>query len=681
MQVGVDIGGTFTDLLAVTDDGRLRMVKTSSTPDAPERGIVNAVTELEATTGMAPSAIGFLSHGTTVATNAVLERDWADIALVTTTGFRDVLEIGRQDRPALYDLHAEKSAPIVPRDRRYEVPERIGSDGEVLEPFDEARAREVAQRIDESDATAVAVTFLNAFRTPDHERRMATVMDAVCDDVSVTISADVLPEIREYERTTVTAMSAALKPVVSTYLDDLEAALSDLGVDATLNVMQSNGGIITGATARDKPANLLLSGPAAGVRGAAWVSELAGYSDIITMDMGGTSCDVSIVPDGEPVRSAELEVDEYPIRIPMIDIHTIGSGGGSKAWLDTGGALRVGPQSAGADPGPVCYGRGGAEVTVTDAHALLDRLDPSNFGGGDLGVERTTLREAFEEQFGDDIARSPEELAADILDVANANMLRALKVISTERGHDPREFTLVAFGGAGPLHAATLARELDVPRVLVPRHAGVLSALGLLVSDVVYDYVQSYLEPWSSLDPADIEAGFRDLETKGEERLAAAGISEANRRFDRAVDVRYQGQSFELTVQAPTSMTAAALDTIADRFHDRHRERYGHASPGEPLELVNLRVDAVGETASPSLASQRTPDRSLDEALSETRAVRFERDVHECPVYDRSRLPFETAFAGPAIVEGAESTAVVLPGQGARIDEYGNLIIEEGTGR
>ncbi|MFB6195127.1 MAG: hydantoinase/oxoprolinase family protein [Haloplanus sp.] len=681
MQVGVDIGGTFTDLLAVTDDGRLEVKKTSSTPDAPERGIVNAIADLEEASGRSPSAIDFFSHGTTVATNAVLEREWADTALVTTAGFRDVLEIGRQDRPALYDLHAEKPDPIVPRDRRYEVPERIDADGEIRKSFDEQRAREVARGIDESDATAVAVTFLNAFRNPSHERRMADVIDAVCDDVSVTLSVDVLPEIREYERTTVTAMSAALKPVVSTYLDDLETALSDIGVGATLNVMQSNGGIITGETARDKPVNLLLSGPAAGVCGAARVSQLAGFPDVITMDMGGTSCDVSIVPDGEPVRSAELEVDDYPVRVPMIDIHTIGNGGGSKAWLDTGGALRVGPRSAGADPGPVCYGRGGEDVTVTDAHTLLNRLDPENFGGGDLGVDRTTLRKAFDEQFGDDLDRTPEELAGDILEVANANMLRALNVISTERGHDPREFTLVAFGGAGPLHASTLARELDVPRVLVPRYAGVLSALGLLVSDVVYDYVQSYLEPWPSLDPDDVEAAFRELEGKGEKRLATAGVPESDRRFVRAVDVRYHGQSFELTVPAPASTDRAALDTIAERFHERHRERYGHASPDEPLELVNLRIDAVGETTSPSLSSRPTPDRSLADAIREPREVRFDGGIHECRVYDRARLPRETSFPGPAVVEGTESTAVVLPGQRARVDEYGNLIIEEESDR
>jgi N-methylhydantoinase A len=680
MQVGVDIGGTFTDVLVVTADGGLHVEKTPSTPTNPEDGIVNGLAEVEESLGRSPDAIEFFSHGTTVATNAVLEGEWADTALVTTEGFRDVLEIGRQDRPDLYDLQAEKPNPVVPRDRRYEVPGRIAPGGEIIVPFDEEHARKISREIDASDVSAVAITFLNSFEDPTHEERMQEVLEEVCDDVTVTLSAEILPEIREYERTTTTAMSAGLEPVMSTYLDDLRTALRDLSVTATLNVMQSNGGIITGETARKKAVNTLLSGPAAGVRGATHVSQAAGIDNIITMDMGGTSCDVSIVPDGEPVRSAELEVGDYPVRIPMIDIHTIGNGGGSKAWLDSGGALRVGPQSAGAQPGPICYGRGGEEVTTTDAHALLGRLDPTAFVGGELGVDDSALRDAFESQFTADLGRTPEQVAQDILDVANANMLRALKVISTERGHDPREFTLVAFGGAGPLHATKLARELDIGRVLVPRHAGVLSALGLLVSDTVYDYVQSHLKRWETVDPDDVEATFRELERQGDEQLAAADVPESARSFERAVDVRYQGQSFELTVPTPSEVTTAAVEDVAERFHALHRKRYGHASPEEPLELVNVRVDAVGYVEPPSLDAISLPNTTVKKAERTTRNVHFDGKEYECSVYDRNRLPANGSFDGPAIVEGAESTITVLPEQRGHVDEYGNVLVEPTEG-
>lgn len=680
MQVGVDIGGTFTDLLVATNDRKLHVVKTPSTPINPENAIVNGLAEVEESLNRSPETIGFFSHGTTVATNAVLETDWADTALVTTKGFRDVLEIGRQDRPDLYDLQAEKADLIVPRDRRYEVPERIATGGEIITPFDEESAREVARAIDATDVSAVAVTFLNAFENPGHEEQMREVLQEVCNDITVTLSSQVLPEIREYERTTTTAMSAALAPVMGTYLDNLRTALRDLGVTATLNVMQSNGGIITGETARKKAINTLLSGPAAGVRGATHVSQAVDIDNIITMDMGGTSCDVSIVPDGKPVRSAELKVGNYPVRIPMIDIHTIGNGGGSKAWLDAGGALRVGPQSAGAQPGPICYGRGGKDITITDAHALLNRLDPTAFIGDNLGIDSSTLYNEFESQFADELGRTPEQVAQDILDVANANMLRALKVISTERGHNPREFTLVAFGGAGPLHATKLAHELNVGRVLVPHHAGVLSALGLLVSDTVYDYVQSYLRPWEAVDPDDVEEMFQKLEREGDKQLAAADVPKSARSFERAVDVRYQGQSFELTVSAPNNISMASLKDVAEQFHNLHRKRYGHAKTDEPLELVNIRVDATGYVEPPSLDDIPVSNITIEEAEQTTRDVYFDGEVYECTVYDRNRLAVDSSFDGPAIIEGEESTISILPTQCGHVDEYGNVLVEPKEG-
>ncbi|KPN30355.1 N-methylhydantoinase A/acetone carboxylase, beta subunit [Halolamina pelagica] len=479
-RVGVDIGGTFTDVVAVRD-GEVTVTKTPSTPDEPERGVMNGLDESESAAGYTPETVDFFSHGTTVATNAVLEGTWADTALVTTEGFRDALEIGRQDRPDIYDFDAEKAEPVVPRDRRFTVPERLDERGSVLRELDEDAVRAVAAAIDDTGVSAVAVCLLFAFENPAHEHRVTEILREELPDVSVSQSSTVLPEIREYERSVTTSLNAALKPVMSDYVGELEREVRGRGVDAAVKIMQSNGGLIDAGAARERPVNTLLSGPAAGVQGATHVAARAGYADLITMDMGGTSCDVSLVQDGEPVVSTDVAVGDYTVGVPMIDVHTVGSGGGSVAWVDAGGALRVGPRSAGADPGPICYGRGGERPTTTDAHLLLGRIDPEGFLPEDRDVGVADVRAAFE-ALGDELGMGPEETAQGVLDVANANMARALRVVSVERGHDPREFALVAFGGAGPLHAPTLAAELDVPTVLVPEprarspHSGSSSA-------------------------------------------------------------------------------------------------------------------------------------------------------------------------------------------------------------
>jgi N-methylhydantoinase A len=676
MQVGVDVGGTFTDVLVV-HEGSVTTIKTPSTPEAPAEGVVNGLERVGEVTPAGPPAVESLSHATTVATNAVLEDDWAPTALVTTAGFEDVLEIGRQDRPDLYDLRAEKPTPVVPRRRRHGVPERVDPDGAVREPLDESAVRRVAREVAEGPAEAVAVCLLNGFENDAHERRVREILAAEAPGTTVTLASEVLPELREYERSVTTAMSAGLEPVVSAYLSRLEAALSDLGVPAALNVMQSTGGVIDAGTARRKAVNTLLSGPAAGVQGAAYVGARAGDEDLITMDMGGTSCDVSLVPGGDPVRSSELTVGGYPVRVPMLDVHTIGSGGGSLARVDAGGALRVGPESAGADPGPVCYGRGGEDATVTDAHALLGRIDPGAFLGDDLGVPEGRVREAFEPLCAE-LGRPPREAAADVLDVANANMERALNVISTERGRDPRAFTLVAFGGAGPLHGPALARRLGVERVLVPRFAGVLSALGLLVADTVSDHVQAHLARLADLDAAAATETFERLEAAGRDRLDGADVPPDRHAFEWAVDARYVGQSYELTVEVPRPLTADDRETVADRFHDRHRRRYGHASPAEPVEVVSLRVTAVGAADPPALDPGEAGAGSVADARRTVRPVVFGGRERETPVYDRGSLPPGGTFDGPAVVEGADATAVVFPDQRGRVDDAGNLVVEAG---
>jgi N-methylhydantoinase A len=670
-RVGIDVGGTFTDVV-VARPGGVDVLKVPSTPDAPDRGVLHGLDAAEERAGMEPERVTFFAHGTTVATNALLEREWAETALVTTAGFRDVLEIGRQDRPDLYALDAEKPAPVVERDRRFEVAERLDRRGEVVDPFDADDAHRVARAVADSDAESVAVAFLFAFEDDAHERRMADLLREETD-VPVSCSADVLPEIREYERTLATAMNAGLEPVMGEYLGSLETGVADVGIDVPVTVMASSGGTMAASAARERPVDTLLSGPAAGVQGAAHVASEAGVSDLLTMDMGGTSCDVSLVRDGDPVVTTEGIVGDYPLAVPMVDVHTIGAGGGSVAWVDEGGSLRVGPNSAGADPGPVCYGRGGTEPTVTDAQALLGRIDP----GAMLSdpADESAISEAMC-SVADPLGMSVEDAARGVVRVANANMERALRVVSVERGHDPREFALVAYGGAGPLHAAELAAALDTPEVVVPRSAGVLSALGLLITDTVYEAGITAVRSWSEVDPADLIRRFEEMEREGRDRLADDGFPPDYRRFDRAVDLRYRGQSFDLRVPVPDDpLDAAAMETATERFHERHERRYGHASPDEPVELVTVRLRSVGLVDPPPLAVEAervegTPDPAT------TRPVSFDGTRRETPVYDRAALGPGAAVDGPAVVEGAESTTVVPPGSAAHVDDLGNVVIE-----
>jgi N-methylhydantoinase A len=672
-RVGVDIGGTFTDIVTVRD-GTVAVSKTPSTPEHPDDGVVAGLEKVRDRDDLAFADVRFLGHGTTVATNAVLEAEWAETALVTTEGFRDALDIGRQARPDIYDFQAEKPTPVVARDRRYAVPERVDERGDVLEPLDEAAVREVAGEL--SDVESVAVSLLFSFENGDHERRVRDILTRERPDLSVSLSSEVLPEIREYERTLVTSLNAALKPVIERYLGRLETRVGDLGVGADLKIMQSNGGIITAEAARERPVKTLLSGPAAGVQGATYIAGLCGLTDVITLDMGGTSCDVSLVEDGDPLVTTDVEVGDYPVSVPMIDVHTVGAGGGSIAWLDAGGALRVGPRSAGADPGPVCYGRGGEQPTITDAQLLLGRLDPASFLSGELDVAVGDVRDALEREIADPLETSVREAAQGVLDVANANMERALRVVSVERGYDPRRFALVAFGGAGPLHAPKLAEQLDIPRVVVPRTAGVLSALGLLISDILYDFSTSRVRPWADVSPAELTERFREFEGQGRERLRAEALPEERMAFERRVDLRYVGQSFDLSVPVPDGdLDPADMDRVARRFHDRHEQRYGHAYPEESVELVTVRLRARGLVDEPDLRAESV-DGTVADAVTETREVVYDGRARETRVYERDTLPTDAEFDGPAVVEGRESTVVVHPDQRVRVDEYRNLHVE-----
>jgi N-methylhydantoinase A len=687
-RIGVDVGGTFTDVVVV-DEGRLRGLKTPSTPDRPDDGVVDGLEKAEGE-GIDLASVTFLGHGTTVATNAVLEGELPATALVTTEGFRDVLEIGRQDRADLYDLDFERPDPLVGRDRRLTVPERVGPDGEALEPLDDADLDALAERL--PDVEAVAVSLLFSFRRPDHERRVRERLRERDADLAVSLSSDVLPEFREYERTSTTALNAALRPVMETYLERLSHRTREAGVDCDPAVMQSHGGLTSADAASETPVNTVLSGPAAGVRGAGYLAGAAGHEDVLTMDMGGTSTDVSLVTGGDPARTTDWAIAGYPLGVPTVDIHTIGAGGGSIARVDAGGALRVGPESAGADPGPAAYGAGGDRPTVTDAHVVLGRIHPDYPLGGDLSVDVDAARGAVERGVADPLGQSVEAAARGVLEVARANMERALRVVSVERGHDPREFALVAFGGAGPLHAPRLAEDLSIPTVLVPRLAGVLSGLGLLASDLEHTYVRSVVEPLADVTREDLAGWFDDLVAEGRERLGSEGIDADAMAFERALDLRYRGQSYSLTVpvdrldgagdatgDASDDAPAAPLATAADRFHERHECQYGHANPDEPVELVTARVRAVGEIPAVDVRSEVSG--TVDDAVLGERPVGFDGGEREVTVYEHARLPPGGEFDGPAVVQADAATTVVHPGQSVSVDERGTLHVATREGQ
>ncbi|MFB6267514.1 MAG: hydantoinase/oxoprolinase family protein [Halodesulfurarchaeum sp.] len=685
-RIGVDVGGTFTDVITVRPDGTIRSDKTPSTPAEPEEGVLDGL-ERAIDAGVDGPTVEFLGHGTTVTTNAVLEGELPPTALVTTAGFRDVLEIGRQDRPALYDLSFERADPIVPRDRRFTVPERVGPDGEIISPLEDADARSVAEQIPDS-VEAVAISTLFSFREETHERRLEEAIARERPDVTVSRSAAVLPEFREYERTSTTAMNAALAPLIRSYLAGLQAGSEDLGIDQDWAVMQSNGGLMRGTAATERPVTTLLSGPAAGVKGAEYLAAAAGHEDVLTMDMGGTSTDVSLIEGGEPTHTTDWHIGDHPVRVPAVDIETIGAGGGSIAWIDEGGALRVGPRSAGADPGPAAYGRGGQRATVTDAHVVLGRLHPDYPLGGTLSVDVEAAEAAIERDVAEPLEQSLVESARGILAVARANMERALRVVTVERGRDPRRFALVAFGGAGPLHGPGLAAELSIPTVLVPRKSGVLSALGLLTSDLTHTFVTSMVTPVRDLSDEDLRSRFRSMIERGRDQLASEGIEGTHMSFEPGLDLRYVGQSYSLqvplsTVPGPAAETGEIpggidLESAIAAFHRAHESRYGHADVDEPVELENLRLVARGEIPSVDLSFE--PGTTLDEAVQGQRNVVFESTEELATVYDHDRLPPGSSFDGPAIVHGSAATTVVPPDQSVAVDDRGTLDISTGAG-
>ena len=650
-RLGVDVGGTFTDVVILAD-GRLITAKVPSTPSDQSVGVLAGVEAADFDAGQ----LDAFAHGMTVATNALLERRGARVALVTTEGFRDVLEIGRQNRPSLYDLTRDRPPPLVPRDLRFTVRERMGPEGEIVALDEDDLARAVAD-VREAEVEAVAVCLLFAFLHPEHERRVGEALRDELDGVHVSLSSEVLPEFREFERFATTAADAYLAPRLSAYLGQLAERSGAAGLPVPL-VMQSSGGVVDLESASRQAAACVLSGPAGGVVGAAYVAAASGYDDVLTFDMGGTSTDVAPVIGGEAQTTTDSVVAGVPLKLPMVDVHTVSAGGGSIAWADAGGALRVGPQSAGAEPGPAAYGAGGEEPTVTDANLFLGYLEDGATLGGEVVLRRELAEEALE-RLGSKLGLDALETALGIVRVANAEMTRALRVISVERGLDPREFALVAFGGAGAMHACALADELGMRTLVVPKAAGVLSALGLAISDVRRDYVEALLSPLDDLDADRLESAFVELEERAREDLD-------DPRLARGADLRYRGQSFELTVDA------GELDELAARFHEGHEQRYGYRMDEEPVELVNVRLTATVAVEKPELREEPADG----DGRCGRRRASFDGDWAEVEVFDRAAMGAGAEVAGPALVEFPEATCVVAAGWAGRVDEAGSLVLE-----
>ena len=675
VRIGVDTGGTFTDLLCLDDQG-LRVYKLRSTPADPSRAIMDGIRTLVPEASGAPGLE--ITHGSTVATNAVLERKGARVALITTAGFEDVLRIGRQTRPELYNFYVRRPEPLVPRELTFGLDERLAADGSVLRPLDGGQLETLIATLETLDVESIAVCFLHSYANSSHEEQTATALRGA--GFLVSASHEILPEYREYERWSTTAVNAYVAPLMARYLQRLQKQLGR----NTLRIMQSNGGSISSERAGQEAVQTILSGPAAGVVGAQVMGQASGFNRLITFDMGGTSTDVSLI-DGALSVSNESMVADLPVRVPVLDIHTVGAGGGSVVWVDSGAGLRVGPRSAGADPGPVCFGVG-EELTVTDANLLLGRLDPTYFLGGRMSLDLPRTRKVAR-SLARKLGLRTRTLAEGIVRIANANMERAVRVVSVQRGFDPREFALLAFGGAGGLHACDLAASLDIRTVLIPEHSGVLSALGMLMADVVKNYSSSVLQASTLLTWGDLEARLAPLRARANQDLATEGFRAEDITLGASLALRYRGQAFEIDVPifqkhaAEGADQSAPIDAIVADFHQQHARLYGYSNPARATEVVQLRLRAMGRTVKPPLLQ---PDRIEPCPLPVPDTIRttiFSGRQFPTPIFHRSRLVPGVHGEGPTIMVTGESTSVVPPGWKWHIDKGGTLAATLKTNR
>jgi N-methylhydantoinase A len=675
MRIAVDIGGTFTDLVAVDDDGKVSRSKSLTTPDDFARGIQDCLRGANIDVGVAR----FFVHGSTVTINAVLERKGARTALITTKGFRDVYEIGRGNRPEGYNLFFKRPVPLVPRDLRFEVEERLYATGEVFKPLDEESAKTTIGALKARGVESVAVCLLHAYANAAHEQRLGELLRQQFPQAYISLSHEILREFREYERTSTTVLNSYVGPIVSRYLVSLERMLSTGGFRGTFRVMQSNGGVMSAETAKRMPVTMMESGPVAGVIAAARLGQSLDCRHIISFDMGGTTAKSSLIKDFHPEVTSSYYVGGYvsgqPMMLPVVDIVEVGNGGGSIAWIDPAGGLKVGPQSAGAAPGPACYGKGGTEPTVTDANLISGRIDPEYFLGSGVRLQRDKAVQAVTEKIAKPLDLSLEEAALGILTIANFNMSLSVRAVSVEKGYDPRDCVLVPSGGGGALHAIAIARELSVPRVIIPPMPAHFSALGMLLADLKHDYVQTYVRELAETSGTQIAGAFSLLEKSAFEILAEEGARAEEIVVRRFLDMRYRGQEYTLPVPITEDLRSLVdFSEIRARFDQLHQEHYGHSAPQEPVMIVNLRLSALGKTdnrlplASPPLQSER--------AARGHRAVIFETTSIDTPVYLRSGLKEGDSLDGPAVIEEIGATILVYPGDKMQVNEVGHLMIE-----
>jgi N-methylhydantoinase A len=682
-RIGIDIGGTFTDVALVDDvSGRIGVAKAPTTPKDFAQGVLTALDLAMRRYGVKAADVGLLAHATTIVTNAILEEKGARAALIATRGFRDVLELRRSSRADLYDLFQDPPGTLIRRRRRYEVTERIGADGTIVTPLAEEEIDGLIAILRAEKVESVAVALLFSFLNPAHEQRLGARLRSGLPGVPVYLSHEVLPEIREFERTSTTAVCAYVGPILASYLQRLEGATRSLGLPP-LYVMGSNGGVFEAAEGIAMPAMAVESGPAAGVVAATLAARQTGRLDMLSFDMGGTTAKASLIRNGHYETTPEYEVGGgasgnrfmngtgHPIRVPVIDLAEVSAGGGSIAWVDRASALRVGPKSAGAEPGPVCYGRGGTEPTVTDCNLLLGYLDHNSLLAGDMTIDFAAAERAIAERLAKPLKVDARTAAAAVIDVVNHAMGEALKIVSVQRGHDPRALTLTAFGGAGPLHAVALAEELGMTEVLCPPIPGAFSALGLVGSDLKRDYVRTVYATTDTADPKILQAAFEAMEREGTAMLDRARVAPERRRFERSADARYVRQSYELSVPIAEGLVdAGAIAGLAIAFHDRHRQTYGHDNRAEPVQLVSLRVAAIG--AIPPLTLRQDPAVAGTQAEKARRTHWFRATGPvDAAILDRSRMPAGLAVAGPAVIESLESTILIPPGWQARMDGDG----------
>ncbi|UTR11996.1 hydantoinase/oxoprolinase family protein [Evansella sp. LMS18] len=680
MRVATDIGGTFTDLVYVDDGGKMGIAKSHTTPPNFERGVMNVLDESEINLDQLNTFI----HGTTVIINALTERKGVKTGLITTKGFRDVLEIARGNRPDLFNVRYEKPTPFVPRHLRQEVEERLTYKGEVIEPLNKERVKEIVDYFKKENVQAVAVSFLHSYSNDTHEKETVELVKELWPEVAVTASHEVTKEWREYERTSTTVLNSYVKPIASSYVDRLENELKEAGTESNKYIMQSNGGTTTFDQSKQTPINMLESGPVAGIYGSAILGKMLGEDNIIAFDIGGTTAKCSLIDKGEVKVSTDYSIERtdrtagYPVKVPVVDIVEIGNGGGSIAWIDDGGSLRVGPKSAGALPGPVAYGRGGEEPTTTDANLVVGRLSPANF---DNDVDMEKVKQAITEKIAKPFSTTVEEAALGIIRIANSNMLNALKLISVRKGYDPREFTLVAFGGGGSMHAPALAKELGVNKVIVPVGASVFSAWGMLMTDLRHDYIQTYIRRVEGIDFSELNKQLEVQETQAVAQYKDEGVEEEDVILTRFADLRYLGQEHTVKVPVPAGeITEESMKHVIEKFHETHEQLYTFKLEGAPTEIVNLHLTAFGTVQKPELAKLPATEGTAEDALKEVRSVLYEEDGWvDTKVYDRTKLGAEVTIEGPAIVEEQSNSTVLYPGQQLTVDSYGNLIIEVGV--